>query len=230
MSILLYFSLVARKNETYRFSFTVDPQLGAQFLPSFSDYVKINATRLVQNSALKKEYPFVRFISVVWLPKLMKHITVHAYAPLYQVNHDKLLLSSGIIIDKQWYHPSFFKHLPVIHVQQEHQASLEQACKHSVQESIYFPSDVFKNYQVHWVDNHTIVLQDAYDDAWRIVCEPEQLEDKKLFTYVIRVKEQLDTQQFFKKNKKTWSTDVRFQKQIIVYENRGGIDHGTSIF
>jgi hypothetical protein len=169
---------------------------------------------------IKDTFACVRKVDVFMLPSSIAHIGVKAHIPQYLVNENKVLTHEGMLISKEWFCPRVVDALYNLDIQwtDKKQTMLSQAGKCCVSSLV---PQLLDGYHFVWEDETRAWLYDKEQPRFALLFDAQSVPDAAMIQKCNIIKQNLrDRGVFEQRGKKLWAADLRFAKQIIVF-NRG---------
>lgn len=150
--------------------------------------------------------------------------TVATHAPVCTINTNSLLLENNSVAPKDHFKLASFLYdvrVPCYHDTLCSPAQL-RACLSELS------ADILSRGTLIWYGPHDIFLA-CKDASYGIVFDTEHVLEPNMIEQCAHLITKAGTQMLALKRQKKWIADVRFEKQIVVYADTGGIKYGTHI-
>lgn len=174
-------------------------------------------------SRLKQQWPIINDVTFCQKNNNCCFVYIKLLPPLYQINNDYLMLTSGIISQKKYFEPQSILPLYTITTSSSRQMDL-QRITHWLEQST---QHLFEKFNVHVINPTEIVLTEKQTQQFMLCCHYAQILTDDLYNRCLALKNSLTNIQT-KNNKQIWIADLRFEKQFILYKR--GNNEGKNIF
>jgi len=152
-------------------------------------------------------------------------LEICADEPLCLLNNDKIITTSGTVLDAALFQPYIIQRLACI------------TTSPAVIPSVPFinwldllSAEVFQRYAIHYDNDFSITLTDKNDANWCIRYTTSIVPTTQHIAWLDTIKQQLVSATSGRYNNRcTWVADIRFENQIIVQEIKRRTSHGSCI-
>lgn len=163
---------------------------------------------------LKEQYPFINKIQITLPTAQRAHITVSTVYPLFCVNKQHVLLTNGLLVNRNIYNEEITKSLYAIQLipSQVDSTVLRWLMRQNFA--------VMNAFTISIKSPHEIVLQ-TLDTHDQIICSTDLIITDQIITQALNLCHEHRQQTVAKKLQDGWICDLRFAGQIVLYKNKG---------
>lgn len=175
--------------------------------------------------AIQKQFPWVKSVSLFRIPTKIMQVAVAVDEPQVKINafiitdHLRVLPVSTFI-------PSALSALPSLQVTfLNAESNIPPAF---IPHAQTFTDERFSPYTLTWIDEFQARLTDKEQPQFTILFNAHSIPDTAMFAHCSSIKKLLEERgSFAGRHKGTrWVADVRFERQVILFSEKGGITHG----
>ncbi|OQA36290.1 MAG: hypothetical protein BWY54_00100 [Candidatus Dependentiae bacterium ADurb.Bin331] len=164
--------------------------------------------------SLKRQFPFINEIICSRYKPHQLYVNIHIDLPYFLVNDERVLTRRGCIASCSFFEKQYLT-LPGINIIQPKQ-ELDHRCLQWLQR---VPQKMFQLYEITIENRTSILVSDRMKTCMTIKMDSNQLLDQAIINRCIKMQAQLTEQKKFKKTSPAaWIADVRFNKQIVIYQ------------
>ncbi|MBI2774416.1 hypothetical protein HYX58_00190 [Candidatus Dependentiae bacterium] len=207
------------------FTFCVDPlvtQETEQAIIKTAHYLYKTKNETPWHTQLKEAYPIIKSIS--WKKTKSKSllVTIRIDAPWLLANDNLVLTERGALVSRSLYGAHYMQ-LPRVIIKSPANY-LEPYCMSWLEQ---FPSSFFATHAITIENAGSIIVHDLAKKLFPIRLRAEQKIDESVLDQCSDAQKKLVEQKKLKKIIPTaWLADIRFHKQIIVYQAKGREERG----
>lgn len=176
-----------------------------------------NAYQKIQHEpwhfSLKRQFPFINEIICSRYKPHTLSITMHIDSPFFLVNDEKVLTRRGFITPRAHYEKQYLT-LPEIKIVQPEE--FDHICLQWLEK---VPQKMLQLYEITIENRTSILVSDRLKTCMTIKMDTNQLLDQAIINRCVNMQAHLNEQKKFKKTSPAaWIADVRFHKQIVIYQ------------
>ncbi len=175
---------------------------------------------------IQKQFPWIQSVSFHRIPTKEMRVAVIADDPQIKVNTG-VITHHLRVLPAVTFTVTALSQIPTLEVKFPH------AERHEIPDSFVphaktLTDQRFSAYTITWIDEYCARLTDAEQPHFSILFNAYSIPDEAMFAHCLSIKQQLEERgSFAGRNKGTrWVADVRFERQVIVFSEKGGIAHG----
>lgn len=204
----------------------------------FHDSPALKSADLAQiSSIVRTQFPSIGHLDLAHDGSGLVTAQIDAVKPLCLINQDYILSSDGALIKKQVFEVSVLNTLVSLEVPQLDVcccvpcAMMHKECVGRLQPALVataqlLPNYVTAEYNVSCRNHCSWLLVDKREQRFAVLFHGSHIPDKKILARCAKLKGTLDARGAFAPTaRRSWIADVRFENQIVLFENAGGI-HG----
>jgi|GEM_PF-6870237 len=184
---------------------------------SLKELEKTSCTPLLLSTCIKDAFPVIEAVSVNYLSKKNKAVTVSMSTPSFIINQKYVLTSTGKLVDVDNFTPQQRLSLPTFTVAEEKPRALflDGYRKFIGRCS----SDLCERFSVTWYDPTIIALHDKNDFRFILIADEQTEFLPSLLEQCTHIQKIISSRA--KSTGIKWCLDVRFKDQIILFSVRG---------
>jgi hypothetical protein len=214
VAILLIASLITPT----QLMFCIDPMVAPATCQLFVNTAR-SAHQKIQHEpwyfSLKRQFPFISQVMCARYKPHVLHIAMHIDPPFFLVNEDKVITRCGYIVPRSHFQKEYLA-LPLIKIAQPLQEKLDRPCLQWLEK---VPQKMLQLYEITIENSTSILVSDRLKMCMTIKMDSQQLLDQAIINRCVKMQAQLNEQKKFKKTSPAaWIADVRFHKQIVIYQ------------
>ena len=179
-----------------------------QALNSLTKSASDNTQKIV--SHLRGEFHWIKHATCKQLPNDRFALTLELSEPFCTINTTDYVTCDGSIFSSKILRDDLFTQLPTITLSENSECSVNLG-----KEIASLPHDLLETYIIKWCDKNTIILTDKKRTCFPIITSLEKGITSQVAHYCHYIHKKI-TETYTKKNKKKYSLDVRFDKQIVL--------------
>lgn len=190
--------------------------------PAYADQMRSYATQLDIRSSdifiaqLSKQFPTIDSIALRKKAGGGILCSVSTQQPLFKINHDLVLVSSGLLVSVESYDQKALTSVPSLQVAS---CTIDRAEGSLLQKFLTrLDRAFFDEYAIIWSDVHTLSLQPKNRENLIILIDPAVVARERIG----KINQLCDQMILSVSEKKQWIADARFEHQIILYEGKRG--------
>ncbi|HRN78322.1 MAG TPA: hypothetical protein PLU71_03720 [Candidatus Dependentiae bacterium] len=173
---------------------------------------------------IQERFPFIKSCTLSYMPGVTC-CSLKVRNPFCLINDVLVLTDDGVLVIKDVFKEPIIATLKTaivdrVAIQKEHAIWGFQECIAAL------PATILNIYDVIWHDRLHAQLRDKKEKRFSILFDVDSLPDEELFRQCERIKDDLVAKDVFQQSRRSWVADVRFTKQIIVFEDKGGLWYG----
>lgn len=203
------------------------PNLNAQLFAYIQNLpCGMRVTPDVSAQEIQKQFPWIQSVSFFRIPTKTMQIAVTVGEPQVKVNA-AVVTDQLRMLPASTFVPTALSQVPVLHVD-FHNVNRAEIPQAFIPHAKTFTDERFKQYNISWIDEYRARLIDKEYPQFAILFNAHSIPDAAMFAHCALIKKQLEERgSFAGRQKETrWVADVRFDRQVIVFSEKGGIAHG----
>jgi hypothetical protein len=173
---------------------------------------------------VQERFPFIKSFSLSYLPGVTC-CSLKSRKPFCLINDVLVLTDDGILVTKNVFEPLVVAPLRTAYV--DHVAIQKEHAICGFQECIaQLPTAILDVYDVMWYDRLHAQLRDKKEKKFSILFDVNTLPNEHILKQCKGIKDELVERNLYQQSRRLWFADIRFAKQIIVFEDKGGSWYG----
>lgn len=208
-----------------QFQFFLDSKLSPTMHQAIKDavYESYGATLVELGNKIQQTCPALQQVRIEQRANNTLYVYADSVEP-YLCIGDRILTKNGLLVESTHFASSSLKSLPKI--VQKDSLNMAAVTNEFKKWLLRLDSLVFACYQVVWSDDYHIELKDKHAQAATILCSVDVVPDKNIRELCQRIIEEKAIDMQGTARGCWYTTDIRFEKQIILCSRKGGACHG----
>jgi len=179
---------------------------------------------------LHQKFSLIKQVGIFTIPGRHAIAKIIAHKPLCLLGDNHALLGSGTCINRLLLSPETLAATPHVEVRDWFADDGEIPSQLAPFLKALGPEKM-KEFRVSWHGDHEVVLTDIQTPTFSVLLEGKKDINQELFTKCTAIKELLATRGLLNTpRKRSWTADVRFKDQVIVFTGKRGEEHGSRSF
>jgi hypothetical protein len=203
------------------------PNLNAQLFAYIQDLpCGIRVAPDISAQEIQKQFPWIQSVSFFRIPTKTMRVAVTIGEPQVRVNA-AIVTDHLHVLPACTFVPTALTQIPALHVN-FHNVNRAEVPQAFIPHAKTFTDERFKPYIISWIDEYRARLTDKEQPQFNILFNTHSIPDAATFAHCAVIKKQLEERGSFSGRQKEarWVADVRFDRQVIVFSEKGGIAHG----
>jgi len=213
-----------------------DLHVDGRIIPAINDELAAHVKSLphgirvgpdVSAQTIQKQFPWIHSLSFSRMATQTMYVAVTIDEPRIKVN-EAIITDQSRVISASTYMLFGIAALPTLKINFPAITDLDEIPDSFIPHAQLFIDARFAPYTVSWIDEYSARLTDIEQPNFTILFNAHAIPDAAMFTHCSTIKQILKERGSFEgRHKGThWIADVRFERQVIVYSEKGGIAHG----
>lgn len=175
---------------------------------------------------IQDQFPWINSLSFYRIPTKKMVVNVAIEEPQVKIN-STIITERLRVLPAATFIPASIAALPTLAVTFPNNP-LNQIPQQFVPHAKMFASEQFAPYALTWIDEYHARLIDKEQPLFTILFNAYAIPDAAMFAHCASIKKQLEARGSFAGRQKGthWVADVRFERQVIVFSEKGGLTHG----
>ena len=186
----------------------------------------VRVTPNLSADLIQKKFPWIKSVSFFRIPTKTMQVAVALDEPQLRVN-GAVITEQSHVVPASTFMPAAIEGLPKLEITFT-ESDYDMLPDHFVPHAHTFTDERFLPYTISWIDEYTARLTDKEQPQFTILFNAHVIPDAGMFAHCSSIKQLLQERgSFGGRNKDTrWVADIRFERQVIVFSEKGGIAHG----
>ena len=220
-----------RLNAVHAVTVAVDSRLATDvqkkvvaFVHENTVHKKLSAPQLF--AQLQQQFPCVQSLTAHFCAPGVLHCEVEAATPLVVLNNKQVVMENNQLFARELYADRSVRFLYNV-TQDAPQQTMHIAPQFAATMHKLLPG-IFTEYHVQWIDDKQVKLLDKTQPDFTIICSATKVPDQKMLAQCNKLKSDIEQTQLLEKKprKQQWTADIRFENQIILVGEKGGLVNG----